>query len=94
MRISEVIGTVTLSRAHPLLTGAAWRICVPLRRQDLMGPAADREEPFVTYDEFGAGLGARIAVSEGAEATAPFHPHQKPIDAYNAAILDAITVND
>ena len=93
MRIGEVIGTVTLSRSHPSLKGAAWRICVPLNRDGLKGLEAGREEPFVTYDELGAGLGSLIAISEGAEASAPFHPEQKPIDAYNAAILDVIDVD-
>ena len=35
---------------------------------------------------------ARIAVSEGAEAAQPFRPLDKPIDAYNAAILDAVDI--
>jgi len=47
----------------------------------------------VTYDELGAGLGELVAISEGAEASAPFHPDQKPIDAYNAAILDVVDVD-
>jgi ethanolamine utilization protein EutN len=94
MRIAEVIGTVTLSRAHPALQGAAWRICAPL---DVEAAATGKrtpgnDEPFVTYDELGAGLGALVAVSEGAEASAPFYPRQKPIDAYNAAILDVLDV--
>jgi ethanolamine utilization protein EutN len=93
MRIGEVIGTVTLSRWHPSLNAAVWRICVPLNRAGLQGSAAGREESFVTYDELGAGLGSLVAISEGAEAAAPFHPEQKPIDAYNAAILDAIDVD-
>jgi len=46
----------------------------------------------VIYDERGAHVGARVGVSEGAEAAAPFYPNQKPIDAYNAAILDSIDV--
>ena len=92
MRIGEVIGTVTLSRCHPSLNGAAWRICVPLNRAGLQGLPAGREESFVTYDELGAGLGSLVAISEGAEASAPFHPEQKPIDAYNAAILDVVDV--
>ncbi len=29
MRIAEVIGSVTLSRAHPTLVGARWVIGVP-----------------------------------------------------------------
>ena len=37
MRIGEVIGTVTLSQWHPSLTGAAWRICVPLNRDGFEG---------------------------------------------------------
>ena len=40
------------------------------------------------YDDLGAGIGSRIAISEGGEAAQPFHPECKPIDAYNAAILD------
>ena len=29
MRIGEVIGTVTLSRVHPSLTGGRWLLVVP-----------------------------------------------------------------
>ena len=29
MRIAEVIGTITLSRVHPTMTGARWVIGVP-----------------------------------------------------------------
>ena len=93
MKIGEIIGTVTLSKRHPSLPHGAWRICVPLSRAGLQGSPDGREEPFVTYDELGAGLGSLIAISEGAEASAPFHPEQKPIDAYNAAILDVIDVD-
>jgi ethanolamine utilization protein EutN len=92
MRIALVLGTVTLSQWHPSLTGAAWRVCAPLDRESLQTLRPGSEEPFVTLDELGAGPGSLIAVSEGAEASAPFHPEIKPIDAYNAAILDAIDV--
>jgi len=90
MRIAEVIGKVTLNRRHPLLTGATWVIGVPLTLDGLAGEESGRGEPFVIFDELGAGLGSRIAISEGAEASAPFYPDSKPIDAYNAAILDTI----
>jgi ethanolamine utilization protein EutN len=93
MRIAEVIGTVTLSKGHPSLAGGVWRICVPLNRDELKQGRGGRDEPFVTYDELGAGLGTLVAISEGAEASAPFHPEQKPIDAYNAAILDVVDVD-
>ena len=62
----------------------------PLTLEGLAGKPAGRGEPFVVFDENGAGVGSRIAVSEGAEAAAPFYPETKPIDAYNAAILDTI----
>ena len=92
MRIAEVIGRVTLSKWHPSLGGAVWLVAVPLLREGLKGKKSGRGEPFVVYDERGAGSGSRIAVSESAEASAPFYPDQKPIDAYNTAILDAIEV--
>jgi ethanolamine utilization protein EutN len=93
MRIAEVIGKVTLAKAHPSLTGATWLVATPLLRAGLSDRKAGREEAIVVFDEWGAGQGSIIAVSEGAEASAPFHPEQKPIDAYNAAILDTVAVH-
>ena len=88
MRIAEVIGTVTLNRAHASLEGATLRLAVPLSLAELADNAAPAGEALVVYDELGAGLGSRIAVSEGAEAAQPFLPDVKPVDAYSAAILD------
>ncbi len=93
MRIAEVIGTITLSRRHPALAGARWRLVVPLDANGLRGDAAGRGEPIGVYDDLGAGVGSRIAVAEGAEASAPFHPDQKPIDGYTAALLDRIDID-
>ena len=90
MRIAETIGKLTLNKCHPSLKGATWLIAVPLTLEGIAGKAAGRGEPFVVFDELGAGTGSRIAVSEGTEAAAPFYPDQKPIDAYNAAILDTL----
>lgn len=92
MRIGEVIGSVTLSRWHPSLTAASWKLVVPLNQAGIHGEASGRGEPFVVFDEFGAGNGSLIAISEGAEAAAPFAPDVKPIDGYNAAILDTIEI--
>jgi len=92
MRIMQTIGKVTLSRWHPQLEGAAWKLAVPLMAAGLTDPAQGRTEPIVLLDELGAGDGALIAVSESAEAAAPFHPNTKPIDAYNSAILDSINL--
>ena len=44
----------------------------------------------MVYDELGTGHDDVIAFTEGGEATQPFYPDTKPIDAYNAALLDAI----
>ena len=92
MRIMECIGKVTLSKWHPSLEGATWKVAVPLMHDGINGEASGRTEPIVIFDELGAGHGSLIAVSESAEAAAPFYPDTKPIDAYNSAILDSINV--
>ena len=54
-----------------------------------MAPAAD---DLVAWDDLGAGIGDLIATSEGAEAAQPFRPEAKPVDVYNAAILDQVDI--
>jgi len=93
MRIAEVIGTVTLSRAHPSVAGFRWVIGVPLGLKALRDGLPPDGEDLVVFDNLGAGVGHRIGFSEGGEAAAPFHPEKKPIDAYCACILDSITVS-
>lgn len=93
MRIGEVIGRVTLSRCHPSVAGGVWKLVVPLSRSGIGGDAQGRGEALVVYDEFGSGTGSLIAISEGAEAAAPFHPQEKPIDAYCAALLDEVSLD-
>lgn len=92
MRIGEVIGRVTLSRCHPSVAGGVWKLAVPLSRAGLEGQGAGRGEALVVYDDMGSGNGSQIAISEGAEAAAPFHPQEKPIDAYCAALLDEVSI--
>ncbi|MDA1013013.1 MAG: carbon dioxide concentrating mechanism protein CcmL [Planctomycetota bacterium] len=94
MLMADVIGKVTLSRCHESLVGARWLVAVPLSKEGLKGKKSLRGEPFVVFDELGANADTLIAVSEGAEAAAAFHPDTKPIDAYNAAILDRVTIED
>ena len=93
MRIAEVIGTVTLSRVHPSMTGTRWIIGVPFSLQALRAGAAPDGEDLVIFDNLGTGLGDRIGFSEGGEAAAPFYPQRKPVDAYCACILDRVVVN-
>ncbi|MGH7136106.1 MAG: EutN/CcmL family microcompartment protein, partial [Pirellulales bacterium] len=92
MRIGKVFGTVTLNRSHPSLTGGCLRLAAPLTLDELRGGSDPVAEEMVVYDELGAGQGSLIAISEGGEAAQPFYPDDKPIDAYNAAILDTIDV--
>ncbi len=93
MRIAKVIGTVTLSRVHPALLGGRLKMVVPQSIANLAGGRSEDAEPLVAWDDIGAGIGSRIALSEGGEAAAPFYPDEKPVDAYSAAILDDININ-
>ena len=91
MRIAEVIGTVTLSRPHPSLRGFRFVIGVPFGGAALRAGGRPDGEDLVIYDDLGAGVGSRIALSESGEAAAPFYPEKKPIDAYCACLLDSLT---
>jgi len=92
MRIGKVIGQVTLSRYHPSVAGTQWKIVVPQTEDNLRKVSDEDSEELVVYDDLSAADGQFIAFSEGAEATKPFYPQDKPIDAYNAAILDRIEI--
>ena len=92
MRIAEVIGSVVLSRPHPGFVGATLKVAVPYGLDQLTGKSPAGEEFLVVWDELGASVGSRIAVSEGPEAARPFRPEIKAVDAYNAAILDTIDI--
>jgi ethanolamine utilization protein EutN len=92
MRIAEVIGTVTLSRAQPSLTACRWLIGVPFSLKAMKEDGAADGEDVVIFDNLGAGNGSRIGFSEGGEAAVPFLPERKPVDAYCACILDHIAM--
>ncbi len=92
MRIAEVIGTVTLSRWHPALTGFRWVIGVPFSLNALKENGRGDGEDVIVLDPLGAGIGQKIGVTEGMEAAAPFFPEKKPLDAYAACLLDSIDV--
>ena|SRR5436189_6440905 len=92
MRIAKVVGTVTLNRCHPSFNAARLRLVVPLSLAELRGERQPQADEMVVWDEHGAGVGSLIAVSEGAEATQPFRPDLKPVDAYASAILDEVNL--
>ncbi|MCA9189321.1 MAG: EutN/CcmL family microcompartment protein [Pirellulaceae bacterium] len=94
MRIAEIIGTVTLNRIHPALVGGRFRLGIPLTLDNLRSGSAPTADPLVIYDELGVGNGGRVMVSEGAEAAQPFRPEIKPVDAYNAGIIDHLHITE
>ena len=47
----------------------------------------------VAWDDQSAGVGNLVAMSEGAEASQPFRPELKPVDAYASAILDNVELS-
>jgi ethanolamine utilization protein EutN len=92
MRIAEVIGRVTLSRANPQLRGGRLLLALPMPFAALTEGAPDRGEELVVYDNLGAGAGSVIGVSEGREAANPFGKTKTPIDAYCACLIDRLDV--
>ena len=95
MRIGKVIGTVTLNRSHPSLARrvvSAGRAAVAGRTCRATTRNIGRAES-CRVRRTRRGPGSRIAISEGGEAAQPFRPNDKPVDAYNAAILDTIDMN-
>jgi microcompartment protein CcmK/EutM len=93
MRIGKVIGRLTLSPVYDTLVGGRFLIVEVQDRFSLAGKARRTKEAVVVYDHLGAGEGDTIAFTESREATMPFYPEKRvPLDAYNAAILDAVVV--
>jgi microcompartment protein CcmK/EutM len=92
MRIAEVIGRVTLSKAHPSLKAARFVIALPMPAEALSQDSPRRGEEVIAYDDLGASPGSLIGLSEGAEAANPFRPAKKPIDAYCACLIDQINL--
>lgn len=100
MRIGRVRGTITLGKRLNSLPAGNLLLVEALDAEALASAGNTRStdtprstpEPqaLVVFDRLGAGRGQLIAISEGREATAPFAPDEKPIDAYNAAILDTV----
>ena len=93
MRLAKVIGNVTLNRYHPSFEGASLKVVLPMSLDVAAGEAEPGPDFLVAWDELGAGTDCTIALSEGPEAAMPFRPDFKPVDAYNAAILDHLEVN-
>ena len=94
MRIAQIIGTVTLSRLHPSYKGARLKLAVRLWQSHLRDQTQPEYDPLVVWDDLGVGVGDKIALAQGPDAAQPFRPELKPVDAYNAAILDRIDLDE
>jgi microcompartment protein CcmK/EutM len=93
VRIGKVIGRVTTSASYSTLAGARYLLVELQDRFSLVGEARKSTESLVVYDHLGAREGDLIAFAESSEATMPFYPEKiVPLDAYNAAILDAVVI--
>lgn len=100
MRLAWVMGRLTASRRVSNTPAGSWLICEaldaealdddPMRARPRRKPMA---ESLVVYDRLGAGEGDVIAVAESTEATNPFRPKKIVIDAYCAAILDTVSID-
>jgi ethanolamine utilization protein EutN len=93
MRLGKIIGNVTLSNSHDLMSGGSLKLVVPLTLAELASGAQPKGESLVLWDDLGAGMGETVCFSEGGEAVQPFRPAVKPIDAYCAAILDNVNLD-
>ncbi|WP_221030198.1 EutN/CcmL family microcompartment protein [Actomonas aquatica] len=89
MKLGTVIGRITLSQQEPVYRGGQLLVVQPLTRDQLTGadtsPVASGSS-LIVYDQLGAGQGATIGYTEGAEASQPFS-NPAPVDAYNACIV-------
>ncbi len=90
MRVSRVIGKVTLNRQLDEVLPGSYLVVRTLNRGSLAGENAGNDETLVMYDCLGAREGDLVGMVEGREATAPFWPVKVPFDSYNACILDTV----
>lgn len=93
MRVGKVIGRITLQPLYSTLVGGRFLLVEVQDRFSLAGKSRKSTESLVVYDEWGAADGDLIAFTESREAAMPFYPEKRvPLDAYNAAILDAAVI--
>ena len=93
MRIGKVVGRVVMMQLHESLVGGRFLLVEVQDRFSLQGKPRKSTESLIVYDHFGATDGDLIAFTESREATMPFYPEKKvPLDAYNAAILERVSV--
>jgi ethanolamine utilization protein EutN len=95
MRIGKVVGRICLNASYETLAGGRFLLVEVQDRFALAGESRKTKETLVVYDNLGAGEGDTIAFAESREACMPFYPEKiVPLDAYNAAIIDHVQVDN
>ena len=93
MRVGKVVGRIVLTQTYDTLVGGRFLLVEVQDRFALSGQPRKSTETLVVYDHLGAHDGDLIAFTESREATMPFYPEKRvPLDAYNAAILDRVSI--
>jgi len=93
MRIGKVIGRIVMTQTYQTLVGGRFLLVEVQDRFSLTGKRRQSTESLIVYDHLGATDGDLIAFTESREAAMPFYPEKRvPLDAYNAAILDQVTI--
>ena len=87
MQLARVIGEVVATVKDPALEGVKLLIVQPLT-----AAGEDYGRSLVAVDSVGAGVGERVFVVRGKEASFPFHPTQVPADAGIVGIVDYWTI--
>ena len=95
MRIGKVVGRICLNTTYETLVGGRFLLVAVQDRFALAGQSRKTSETLVVYDNLGAREGDVIAFAESREACMPFYPEKiVPLDAYNAAIIDHLQVDN
>ena len=93
MKLARVVGKISLVKVHPTLVGRRWIIAQPLSLAALADGTPTTDEEVIIADDLGATSDSMIAFTDGREAAAPFEPERKPIDAYNACLIDSVSID-
>jgi len=90
MKLARTIGSLTLSKSHPAMANAQFRLVEIVESIDKIDTEPLGGETVVCWDLCSTGIGDLVALAEGPEAAQPFMPEVKPLDASIVALLDEV----
>ncbi|MEO1529690.1 MAG: EutN/CcmL family microcompartment protein [Planctomycetota bacterium] len=88
MKLARTIGSVTLSKAHPAMHQTKLRCIEMIDSIDQLEQQPLGGDTVVAWDLCSTGIGDLVALAEGPEASQPFRPDIKPLDASIVALID------